>query len=101
VTKERFLPWSPACEEYFSDFAGGRFDAESQLWFILPREQTSIDAKRGDFIVGSAGCDGIDFCFRRGHPGVWAYYPIDQDWVLKANSMAELERRWLDGSVVA
>jgi hypothetical protein len=98
--EEQFLPWAPACREYFRNFAEGRFDTACELWFILPRARISIDAERDALVVGSAGGDGIHFCFRRGHSGVWAYYPITEDWVLKTDSLAELESGWLDGSLV-
>ena len=96
---QRYLPWSPSCAEYFKSYRDGRFHERSQLWFILPIQDISIDPRRSALVVGSAGADSIDFCFRRGHAGVWAYYPYENEWVLKANSLAELERGWLEGTI--
>ncbi|MCB9857429.1 MAG: hypothetical protein H6818_17240 [Phycisphaerales bacterium] len=94
-----YLPWSPSCNEYFKGFSTGRFDKDSQLWYILPIQKVSLDHSRGAFVVGHAGCDGIEFCFRISDPGVWAYYPIEERWELLAPSLAELERGWLSGAI--
>ena len=91
--------WSPGCLEYFRAFADGRFDEGAQHWFIYPRPEVWVDSDRRAFVVGDAGADGIEFCFRKGQEGVWAYYPIGQEWMLKAASLAELERGWQDGSI--
>lgn len=96
---DRFLPWATSCSEYFRQFSAGRYDADSQHWFILPREDATIDSLRGVLVIGSPGADGIEFCFRRGLSGVWAYYPFDQEYELKATSLADLERGWLDGTI--
>lgn len=100
TTHDANFSWSYSCKEYFASFADGRFDGDSQLWFILPRSDTKVYLERGAFVVGSAGADGIDFCFRKGQSGVWAYYPIEDEWGLKADTLAEFERGWLNGSIV-
>ena len=50
-------------------------------------------------MIGSAGCDGIDFCFRQGLRGIWAYYPVEGDYVLVAANLKALEEGWLNGSI--
>src|SRR5262245_16491657 len=99
IVEERYRPWSPACDEYFNQFTDGRHDAASRLWFVLPRAEIQIDRGRDALVLGRAGCDGIEFCLRRDHAGVWAYYPIEKRWVLKAASLMALECGWLDGSI--
>ena len=93
--------WAPASEEYFSSFRNGIYDEVNHLQLILPIEKSYRDPRiEDDLVVGHAGVDGIYFCFRRGHQGVWAYYGIEDEHVLKAPTLAELVRRWEDGRLV-
>ena len=96
---QAFDAWAPACLEYFRAYSGGRFDEDGQFWFILVRSEIRADPDRGALVVGHAGVDGIEFCFRQGYEGVWAYYPIEQKWTLKAGTLEQLERNWLNGSL--
>lgn len=95
----QFEQWAPACREYFEYYGEGRYDPESQFWFIFPRHQLSTNPETGALVIGAPGCDGIDFCFRQGLKGVWAYYPYEDQWELKAASLAELEAGWLAGTI--
>lgn len=95
----QFDAWEPACREYFEHFGEGRYDPQSQFWFIFPRHQLSTNPETGALVIGAPGCDGIDFCFRQGLKGVWAYYPYEQLWELKAASLADLEEGWLGGTI--
>jgi hypothetical protein len=88
------------CLEYFKDFQAGRYDADARLWFILPANEIRIDSELEALIVGRPGVDGIDFCFRAGHPGVWAFYPILGEWVAISPTLRDLEDRWTDGSLI-
>jgi hypothetical protein len=94
-----YAPWSPSCDEYFANYAAGRFDERAQLWFILPVAKSSIERALAAFVVGSAGGDGIQFCFRAGERGVWAYYPQEKRWLLLAKDLVNLERGWLTGAI--
>ena len=99
--REATKPWEPACAEYFERFAEGRYDDEGQYWFIFSETEIAIetDKYRNDLVVGSPGCDGIDFCFRHGRTGVWAYYPIESEHVLVAPNLEALAHGWLSGSI--
>ena len=88
------------CEEYFRDFQAGRYDAVAQIWFILPADQLRVDDERDALIVGRPGVDGIEFCYRAGQPGVWAFYPILSEWVAVAPTLKDLEEQWNDGSLM-
>ena len=96
---DQWDPWKPACMEYFSNFKQGRFDEGGQHWFIFKEVSVDRDLSRGDLVIGSAGCDGISFCFRKGMDGVWAYYPIEEQHLLVASNLHELEVGWLDGTI--
>ncbi len=94
-----FDRWKPACNEYFENYAGGIYDEEAYLQLILPRDKLEIDDERGDLIVGHAGIDGIYFCFREGRGGIWSYYGIDHEHVLKATTLKDLVDGWKDGTL--
>jgi hypothetical protein len=85
------------CLEYFRDFQAGRYDPVAQLWFILPAQQLQVDSEREALVVGRPGVDGIDFCYRAGHPGIWAYYPILREWVAVSPTLKGLEDQWNKG----
>jgi hypothetical protein len=91
--------WQPACVEYFRDFAEGIYDSAGQHYLVLRRGEVELNFERGDLVVGSAGCDGIYFCFRKGQMGVWAYYPIEDRHVLVAPTLQRLAEGWFDGSI--
>jgi hypothetical protein len=70
------------CEDYFRDgwSERGHFDEPSQTPLIVPLTEAYENAEAEFFAVGRSGCDGIDFGYRKGHPGLWAYYPIDSEF---------------------
>ena len=100
VTREMADSWAPACDEYFDNFEQGFYDESNILQLILPADKTSVEAERGDFVIGHAGVDGIYFCFREGKTGVFAYYGIDDEHVLVAPNIRELVQGWTEGSLV-
>ena len=88
------------CNEYASgEFSNGYYDKLSHLQLILPLSEASI-GEGGQLVIGYAGTDGIEFCYREHHHGVWAYYPIDKEFVLKANSLVELVKGYLNSSIL-
>ena len=87
------------CAEYFERYREGRYDSVSQLWFIAPLDEIYTDPDHGALVIGRPGVDGLDFCYRRSLKGIWAFYPIEERWVLVAESLRELEQGWLDGSI--
>jgi hypothetical protein len=88
------------CLEYFRDFGAGRYDADAQLWFILPVAQVQVHGEDDALIVGRPGVDGIEFCYRFGHSGVWAFYPIEREWRAVSSTLRDLESRWNDGALI-
>jgi hypothetical protein len=96
---DTFERWQPAVSEYFQSFLDERYNDAGRHWFITPGSDITIQREGSDLVVGSAGCDLIDFCFRNGSDGVWAYYPIDDEYVLVAATLNELETGWKDGSI--
>ncbi len=89
------------CADYFNSswVDAGLWEEESQNMLILPFSDIVEHLKTGFLEVGRPGVDGILFGYRANLPGVWAYYPIDQEFELKANSIAELVSGWLSGHI--
>jgi hypothetical protein len=94
---ERFRDYP--CAEYFADGWSdrGHFDEESQTLVIAPLAQAYEVPDIGFFAVGRSGCDGIDFGYRKEFPGLWAFYPIFEEWRLMAPTVAELVEGWCSG----
>ena len=97
--RDVFMPWRPFCDEYFASYAEGIYDEASQYQYIYDRGAIEIDKEREDLVIGSAGAGGIYFCFRKYKPGLWAYYPIDERYEFKAQTLAELVEGWFDGRI--
>ncbi len=90
-----------ACDDYFaSEWAErGFWDDPSQLTLIVPAAEVEERPELQLLVVGRPGVDGILFGYRVGHPGLWAYHPIDREFVLMAPSVAELVEGWLSGKL--
>jgi len=86
------------CEEYFD--AGwaqrGHFDTFSQTPVIVPLSEAYEDVDHQFLVVGHSGGDGIDFGYRNGRSGLWAY-PIDGQFKFLADTVAELVEGWCSG----
>ena len=77
----------------------GFYSTVEQYWTIRPPSEWEHDPDRSWLCLGGPGVDGIEFGVRKNTPGVFAYYPIDDDYVLKADSVPELIRGWRDGTI--
>lgn len=88
-----------ACEDYFREGWSERdhFDEPSQTLVIAPLADAYEKAEIQFFAVGRSGFDGIDFGYRKGHTGLWAFYPIDREFKFVAASVAELVEGWCSG----
>ncbi len=92
--------WEPDCAAYFDEYQDGLFDDFNQIQFVLSSENLIANIEKGDLIFGYAGVDGIFFCFLEGKPGVWAYYGIDDHYVLIAPSISVFVSKWERGEIV-
>lgn len=92
--------WEPECDAYFEHFQEGLFDDFNQIQFVLSFENLIADIEKGEMIFGYAGVDGIYFCFLEGKPGVWAYYGIDDEYVLIAPNISEFVSNWKKRKIV-
>ena len=87
------------CDDYFGEnwSERGHFDEASQTLVIAPLEQAYEDAEIEFFAVGRSGWDGIDFGYRKGHSGLWAFYPIGREFRYMAATVADLVAGWCSG----
>lgn len=88
-----------ACEEYFRNGSSerGHFDKPSYTLVVVPFSETYENSEADFFAIGRSGTDGIDFGYRKGHEGLWAFYPIDRDFRYMAATVAELVDGWCSG----
>jgi hypothetical protein len=49
--------------------------------------------------VGGPGVDGIPWGYRRGEPGLWAYYPIEMEFTYVAATVTALVETWASGKL--
>ena len=89
------------CSEYFSDgwSTQGHFHEPSQNFVIVPLDDAYENREQRFFAVGRSGGDGIDFGYREGMSGLWAYYPIEREFKFMAPSIRELVDGWCSGKL--
>ena len=87
------------CADYFASELSetGLWDESAQLRFVLPASEVE-ERNGGTFlVVARPGSDGIDFGYRSGLPGIWAYHPYEDTYSFMANTVAELVEGWYSG----
>lgn len=77
----------------------GCYSPAERYWTILPRAEYRYDAERGWLCIGGPGVGGIEFGVLRDRKGVFAYYPIDNEYLLKAASATDLFTGWWSGEI--
>ena len=89
------------CADYFASdtFTRGVWDEQSQIWVIVAAADVVEHPELEFLVVGRPGCDGIEFGYRKGLDGLWAYYPIGREFTLVAPSISTLVGGWLEGSI--
>jgi hypothetical protein len=79
--------------------ASGHYSQTSQFWILRPVAEWDLHEDDGRLDVGGPGCDGISWALRRGEAGVFAYYPIDAEFLWKAADAASLVSGWEGGEI--
>jgi hypothetical protein len=77
----------------------GYYDKTSQFWILIKKDEWHIDSERNFMVVGGPGVDGIEFGIRKGLEGIWAYYPIDDEYIKVTKSADELIEGWNSGKI--
>jgi hypothetical protein len=95
----KYLSENYDCNEYLSKYEDGYYDEKSYLQLILPMSQVSINSEHQHLVIGHAGADGIEFCYRIHKAGVWAYYPIETRFQEVAANIGQLIEDWHSGAM--
>jgi hypothetical protein len=75
----------------------GYWDESSLVMLIVPGVE--VEETRNLLVVGHPGVDGIQFGYRVGHPGLWAYKPIGREVSFMAATVADLVEKWVSGEL--
>src|SRR5688500_15756547 len=97
-------PWrSYNCEDYFSSrFAEVGFRGNDPLDpypYIEPAANVFVDPDRGFLPIGGPGSDGIRWGYRKNMQGLWAYLPIDGEFLFLAPDVHTLVEGWMNGNI--
>ena len=89
------------CEDYFrSPLAEhGWWDDEGQYWYVEPAQRLRENSAREFLVIGGPGVDGIEWGYRRGRQGIWAHYPIEDEFLLLARSASDLREGYSSGRI--
>lgn len=89
------------CDDYFGSplAKNGYWDEPGQYWYVWPVERVYEDTELQFLVIGGPGADGIDWGYRRGHSGLWAWFPIDAEFVALAPTTETLLQGWLSGAI--
>lgn len=89
------------CDDYLASPIAdqGFWDESGQIWYFLPLKDIYEHTDKQFLVVGSAGVDGIEWGYRKGCDGLWAYYPIEQTFKFLASTFQELVDGWLSGNI--
>jgi hypothetical protein len=79
----------------------GYLSEAAQYWVLRPVAEWVLHEEGGWLDVGGPGVDGISWALRSGEAGVFAYYPIDAEFVWKAADAASLVSGWEGGEIKA
>jgi hypothetical protein len=44
--------------------------------------------------IGRPGVDGIGFGYRKGQSGIWAYYPLENEFIMICSTLDEFIYKW-------
>jgi hypothetical protein len=89
------------CGDYFrSPLAEhGWWDEGGQSWYIEPARNLVEESALDFLVIGGPGVDGIRWGYRKRQCGVWAHYPIDNEFLLLAATATELQSGYSSGRI--
>lgn len=75
----------------------GYFCEKNIVQVVLPETERYIDETQTWKIIGWAGVDGIQFRQKLDteDEAIFAYYPIETEYIQKADSIQDLIQKWL------
>jgi len=82
--------------DYFNseEMKRGIWDNTAVLWLILPAAEVAERPDIQFLVIGRPGVDGIEFGYRLGHDGIWAYRPIENTFLFLAPTVAAFLEGW-------
>ena len=80
-----------------TDEPEGFYSELERNWLVYPISERKDHGAW--YEVGSAGVDGIVFAIRKDQEGVYAFYPIDREFIRKADDLSALVVGWRSGSI--
>lgn len=74
---------------------------DSLIYVVLPADSIILDESKDWLIIGHPGVDGIQFRVKSDQldNAVYAFYPIDNEYVKVADSVAHLILKWKAGEI--
>jgi len=90
IIPEQYLPYE--CGDYFRNgwHEKGFYSEHEQLDLIVRLDETYEIDESNFLVVGRLGVDGIVFGYRKNRLGLWAFYPIEQEFKFMADSVQKL-----------
>lgn len=84
------------CRDYFDSdkFTHGHYDQHAHCWTFHAAADVREHPEVRFLAIGGPGCDGIEWGYRKGQSGLWAFYPIEHRFELLAPTLAELFDGW-------
>ena len=89
----------PEAAIYFRFFSEGRRDQTAGSAYIYRAEDARQSSDSERLYIGRAGIDGVEFVYRQGSPGIWAYNRLEGDTEWKADDIYSYEQAWRAGSI--
>ena len=96
---KKFLDENYDCAEYLSKYEDGYYDDQAFLQLVLPLADIAINTDHQHLVIGHAGADGVEFCYRIHRLGVWAFYPAEDRFVEVAANIGQLVEGWCNGTI--
>lgn len=96
---KKFLSENYDCNGYLSKYEDGYYHDESFLQLVLPVSEASINPDHQHLVIGHAGSDGVEFCFRFQKTGIWAFYPSEGKYQKVAANIEQLIESWCNNSI--
>lgn len=87
------------CSEYYLNYSNGYYDKSNYLQLLLPYADSYLNSECNHLVIGHAGVDGIEFCYRKNLSDIWVYYPIEMNYDKVANNIESLINNWLNGTI--
>lgn len=76
----------------------GHFSEPDQYWILAPVLEWFL---RSDWLgVGGPGVDGIAWAVRKNQAGIFAFFPIEQEFVAVAENGPDLITKWMNGKLL-